>query len=153
MNSIEHQSAIGNQQLAIQRGWINTFYVTKGGVRRGPYYARVWKVGGKTHKEYIKSRDLKRVQAECDAYRESRKQERTKDLEIANTIGNLNYLYRLAQRQDKGLLRPEDYEHMRRIHEHGYAVPGRPPLRRRSIARISHEAILARLDTVLHHRD
>jgi len=113
------------------RGWINTFYVTQSGVRRGPYHARVWKVGPKTFKEYIKPADLEKVRAACQAYRERRKRQRARDKELSNLYGNVNYLYRLAKRESKGPLRPEDYEHMRRIDDLGYFIPGRPNLRPR----------------------
>src|SRR5213076_3374919 len=40
-----------------------------------------------------------------------------------------NYLTRIAKRQDRGPLRPADYEHMRRIQECGYHIGDRPSLR------------------------
>jgi hypothetical protein len=115
---------------AILNGYINTYHVLRNGNRFGPYHVRRWKVGRKIHKQYIKPADLEWVRAACEAYKQRRKRMRAKDRELDNLVGNLNYLTKIAKRQDQGPLTPEDEAHMRRIKEHGFAAPGRPSLRR-----------------------
>ena len=75
----------GNEML---RGWVNRYYVVVGGKRLGPYFVRRWKQNGKLCKEYVELRDVKRVKAACERYREKRKRERGVAWLYRNVAGN-----------------------------------------------------------------
>jgi hypothetical protein len=39
------------------------------GAAHGPYYYRVWREGGRVHKEYVKSENAAAVRAACESYK------------------------------------------------------------------------------------
>jgi hypothetical protein len=114
------------------RGWVSTFYVIKGAARRGPYYVRCWKQGGKIHKEYIKHADLDRVRAACQLHREKRAAQSACQQETYRLIANLKYLNTLCKREIKGQVTPEDHAFVEQLEKLGYSIPGRPLLRKPS---------------------
>lgn len=111
------------------RGWVNAYYVTVGGRRCGPYYARRWKQNGKLHKEYVAENDVQRTRDACERYRESRRRQRSVDIQFTTVSGNLNFLLRMAKRVIKGNIRPEDKDHLVRLDTLGIKAHGRPALR------------------------
>lgn len=115
-----------NQNPKPLRGWINKYFVNQNGIKRGPYYARVWKVGRKTHKEYIKPADVEKVRAACDAYRQLSRARRANDKSLTITLDNLAFLNRMVKRSERARLTTADIDHIERIRETGYAAPGRP---------------------------
>jgi hypothetical protein len=119
-----------HQPANILQGWVSTFYVNYAGRKLGPYHARTWKANNKVHRQYIKPADLDRVRAACQANRELRQRGVQIAADFYNTVGNLKWLAKMANRLRKGNLRPEDYAHVERIESEGYATPGRTKLRR-----------------------
>lgn len=119
--------AIQNQ--ATKKGWINCFYKTYKGKKLGPYHVRRWKQHGRLYKEYIKPQDLERVKAECQAHKERKKKGSEISRWLNNTIGNLNYVDRMAKWAEQGRLRPEDKAFLTRIEQEGFAIDGRPKIR------------------------
>jgi len=112
-----------------KRGWISTTYRNYKGKKLGPYYVRRWKVGKKLHREYINAKDLKRVQAECDAYRAERREGQRIRRWVVNCCGNLNYVFRMCKWQELGKLRPQDHAYARRLKTEGFDIDGRPSIR------------------------
>jgi hypothetical protein len=129
MNSTLSQPSDLSTQPSPVRGWVVAQYANYRGKRLGPYYVRCWKHNGKIKKEYIKSADLEQVRAACQSNRERRQRGVQIAADFYNTVGNLNWLQRMAKRAEKAALRSEDYEHVQRIELHGFASPGRTKLR------------------------
>src|SRR5690349_6276646 len=132
MTATSQPSALSPQPL--KRGWINTYYRYYKGKKLGPYYVRRWKHNGKTHKEYIKPKDLETVRSQCEAYRERRMRQLICAMECKALIDNHKFCHFMMIRCDKNLpIRPEWAAHIERIHQHGPFVPGRPRLRRKRV--------------------
>ncbi len=110
-------------------GWISKEYIPFKGKKLGPYYVRRWKQNGKLHREYIKAADLEKVKAACENHRQKRIAERQCSKELSTITGNLTYLLKMVKRSIKGLLRPEDQDHLAILESKGPTTPGRPPLR------------------------
>lgn len=51
------------------------------GVKRGPYYARMWRERGRLRKAYVRPRDLARVRAACAVWHQKRYDERQQQRE------------------------------------------------------------------------
>jgi len=114
-----------NQKSATQKGWVSTYYRHYKGKKLGPYYVRRWKVGRKIHREYIKPQDVERVKAECQAYREGRRN-------ISRMLDNFNFLGNMLNRYDAGKVVTAAMEnYIRRIHNEGIYITGRPQMRRK----------------------
>ena len=111
------------------QGWVATYFVNKGGRKVGPYYTRNWKRNGKLYKQYIKASDVETIRAACQANRERKKRQRALAQNFTRTIQNLNFLERIAKRSETQPLRTEDYAHIEKIEQEGFAVEGRPRLR------------------------
>ena len=111
------------------RGWVGEYFVRSGTHKFGPYFARYWKENGKTRKQYIKSADLEKVRAACQAYREIRKAGTRIRGEFNIQSGNLKWLHRMNKRLDKGPLRDEDWAFMHVMNRNGFNISGRPLLR------------------------
>ncbi len=111
------------------QGWVATYFVNKGGRKVGPYYTRNWKRNGKLYKQYIKASDVETIRAACQANRERKKRQRALAQNFTRTIQNLNFLERIAKRSETQPLRTEDYAHIDKIEQEGFAVEGRPKLR------------------------
>ena len=122
-------SALNPQPLP---GYVVTFYQHYKGNKLGPYYARHYIVRGKRKKQYIKKEDLERVRAACQAYREKIKTGKQIARDLRNTLGNINWLYRMSRRLEKRPIRPEDHAFAAMIEKHGISIPGRPKLRNRN---------------------
>lgn len=118
-----------SDDLRPQKGWVNAYYITVGGKKLGPYYARRWKENGKLHKEYVAEEDVERVKAACQLYRERRRRQRLIGRQFETVAGNLNFLWRMVKRSIKGTLRPDEKEHLQRLETQGIKAPGRPPVR------------------------
>ena len=118
-----------NSGVSPLRGGVVTTYTTYKGKKLGPYYSRTWKVKGKIKREYIKPADLERIRAACHANRERRRRGIEIAADFQNTVGNLKWLKTRERRSEKGTLRPEDHDRIRRIETHGYGTPGRTKLR------------------------
>jgi hypothetical protein len=118
--------SLSNEML---RGWVNRYFVVVGGRRMGPYYVRRWKQNGKLYKEYVELRDVERIKAACQRYREKRRRERGVAWLFRNVTSNLAYTFRMVKRSLKGNLRPEDYAHLALLETQGYKVPRHPSLR------------------------
>lgn len=111
-------------------GWIATYFVRNGSKKFGPYHVRIWKERGKIHKQYIRAKDLAAVRAACEENRRRKQEGREISRNVNATAGNLNWLKRMCKRLDKGPIRDEDWQHMRNIKRHGFAIPSHPSLRR-----------------------
>jgi hypothetical protein len=111
------------------RGWITAEYIPYKGKKLGPYYVRRWKQNGKLHRQYIKPSDLEKVKAACQNHRQKRTAQSQCAKELTIVAGNLNYLLKMIKRSLKGLLRPEDHDHLAILETQGPNVPGRPNLR------------------------
>jgi len=69
---------LNSQALRPMAGAVSAQYVTCGkaecrcrtGAKHGPYYYRVWRQGSSIKKEYIRSEDVERVRACCQAHQE-----------------------------------------------------------------------------------
>jgi len=145
---MNHQpSTINDQPL---RGWVGEYFVRSGTHRFGPYFARYWKENGKTRKQYIKSADLEKVRAACQAYREIRKAGTRIRGEFNTQSGNLKWLHRMNKRLDKGPLRDEDWAFMHVMKRNGFNISGRPLLRQPKATRSSERS---RIDATASYRD
>ncbi len=114
-----------NQKPTTKRGSVNCFYRTYKGKRLGPYYVRRWKVGRKIHREYIKPQDVERVKAECQAYREGKRN-------ISKMLDNFNFLGTMLNRYDANkLVTPAMEDYICRIYHEGIYITGRPQMRRK----------------------
>jgi len=120
-----------NNQATPTKGWITKSYISYKGKKLGPYYVRTWFEHGKRRKEYIKKQDLARVRAQCEAHREMKIRGRQLASQLATTLGNLNWLERMAKRLDVGGIRPEDHAFVEQIKRHGITTPGRTSLKSR----------------------
>jgi hypothetical protein len=125
------QSAIGNQQSAIQNGWVETFYRSYKGRRLGPYHVRKWKAGNRVHREYIKPADVEKIKTACQTNREERKTRSEAGKREIIYVDNSRYLLRMMRKLDRDKpVRPEDALHIQKIHREGCYALGRPKLRR-----------------------
>jgi len=124
-----------NNQATPTKGWITKSYISYKGKKLGPYYARTWFEHGKRRKEYIKKQDLARIRAQCEAHREMKIRGRQLASQLATTLGNLNWLERMAKRLDMGAIRPEDHAFVEQIKRHGITTPGRTMLKSRPTPR------------------
>ena len=118
-------------QATPTKGWITKSYINYKSKKLGPYYARTWFEHGKRRKEYIKKQDLARVRAQCEAHREMKIRGRQIASQLVTTLGNLNWLERMAKRLDMGGIRPEDHAFVEQIKRHGITTPGRTSLKSR----------------------
>ncbi len=120
------------ENRATQKGWINTFYRYYKGKKLGPYYVRRWKTGNKIHREYIKPKDIERVRAECLAYREKRTERRAATKRINTLLDNFGFLGRMLDNYTSGKepTGPQG-EYIKRLHEEGMHINGKPRERRR----------------------